>query len=301
MADLEETKPVHINPDSEILTPHEQAIIEEFFKSENKKYGRFTLAALGAVPWVGGVLGAVAALDSELSQRKVNDLMRLWVREHQEKIALLSRTIQEILTRLDALGDEIKKRIESPEYLALVRKGFRAWDLADTPDKRDMYKRLISNAGASTLCPDDWVHLFISWIEQYHESHFMVIKTVYKHQPITRGRIWDIIHAGGRPSDSSSEAGLFAFLIRDLRIGGVIHNEREINSDGSYVKQRRLRRRSTTSSTMESPFEDTKPMMLTELGKEFVHYVMDDVLVRVGSESTSSENKESDHVRPQFS
>ena len=40
---------------------------------------------------------------------------------------------------------------------------------------------------------------------------------------------------------------------------------------------------------MESAFDDTKPYVLTELGKEFVHYVMEDVAPQLGSTSTKAE------------
>ena len=33
---------------------------------------------------------------------------------------------------------------------------------------------------------------------------------------------------------------------------------------------------------MESAFEQTKPYVLTELGKQFVHYTMNEVVTRVG-------------------
>lgn len=33
---------------------------------------------------------------------------------------------------------------------------------------------------------------------------------------------------------------------------------------------------------MESAFEDTKPYVLTELGKQFVHYTMNEVVTRLG-------------------
>lgn len=33
---------------------------------------------------------------------------------------------------------------------------------------------------------------------------------------------------------------------------------------------------------MESAFEDKKPYMLTELGKQFVHYTMNEVVARIG-------------------
>jgi hypothetical protein len=71
-----------------------------------------------------------------------------------------------------------------------------------------MLKKLIANAGAKNLCPDDLIRLFISWIDQYHEAHFLVIKQIYRHPRTTRAQIWDSINPQ-RPSDDSSEADLF--------------------------------------------------------------------------------------------
>jgi len=36
---------------------------------------------------------------------------------------------------------------------------------------------------------------------------------------------------------------------------------------------------------MESPFEDTKQYVLTELGKQFVHYTMNELVSRLEPES----------------
>jgi hypothetical protein len=39
---------------------------------------------------------------------------------------------------------------------------------------------------------------------------------------------------------------------------------------------------------MESAFEDTKPYVLTELGKKFIHYVMEDVVPQIGTTSSNA-------------
>jgi hypothetical protein len=262
----------------------ESALVEELSKGKDRKYKRFVMAALGSIPWIGSylsILGAVAGLSAEFDQEKINDLLKLWIEEHQPKLEELKSTLDEIKARLGGLGEEIQERIESPEYLSLVRISFRSWDEAETAEKREYIKRLISNAGATKLVPDDLVRLFISWINNYHESHFAVIKAIYKHPGITRGQIWDQAHAD-RPADNSSQAGLFSYLIRDLSIGGVIHIDKDVNSNGEYLRRQTTHRtRGNASSTMESPFEDTKPYVLTELGKEFVHYVLQDVVQQV--------------------
>lgn len=146
-----------------------------------------------------------------------------------------------------------------------------------------MLKKLITNAGAITLAPDDLIRLFIHWIDQYHETHFLVIKEIYKNQPITRGQIWDRIH-GSRPRDNSAEADLFRYLIRDLSTGGVIRQQRETDAYGHFIKKdSRGQSRDAANHTMESAFENTKPYVLTELGKQFVHYVMEDVVSQIAA------------------
>lgn len=197
----------------------------------------------------------------------------------------LGRTFQEIFGRLDGFGDEIQRRIESEQYLALVRRAFSSWDKADTLEKRQMLKRLITNAGAIKLCPDDLIRLFANWTDLYHEAHFLVIKHIYQNPNITRGEIWDAVH-GSRPREDAAEADLFRYLIRDLSAGGVIRQTRETTDNGEFMKKRTGSTRvSTPSRTMESAFEDTKPYELTGLGKQFVHYVMEDVAVQIAESS----------------
>jgi hypothetical protein len=264
------------------------ALVDELSKGKYRKYKRFVMAALGSIPWIGSylsILGAVAGLSAEFDQEKVNELLKLWLEEHQPKLEELKKTLGDITFRLNGLGEEIQERLESPEYLSLVRIAFRSWDEAETSEKREYVKRLISNAGATKLCPDDLVRLFISWIDIYHESHFLVIKEIFKNPGITRGRIWDNINNNSpRPLDNSSQAGLFSYLIRQLSVGGVIHQEKETNYAGQYLRSERTHyNKGSSSSVMESPFEDTKPYVLTELGKEFIHYVLNDVVQRVES------------------
>lgn len=158
--------------EGEVLNPKSagDALIEELSKGKGKKYVRFIMAALGSIPWVGsylGILGAIAGLSGEADQDKVNGLLKLWVEEHQPKLEELKQTLGDIVERLDGLGEETQQRIESPEYLALVRRSFRSWDEADTAEKREYIKRLLTNAGATKLCPDDLIRIFISWIDDY--------------------------------------------------------------------------------------------------------------------------------------
>ena len=61
--------------------------------------------------------------------------------------------------------------------------------------------------------------------------------------------------------------------------GSVIRQHRPTNAYGEYIKQAPKKRGS--SGVLKSAFDDSEPYELTELGAQFVHYTMDDVVERV--------------------
>ena len=263
---------------------------EELAKSEPSRRRRiiekFILAVLGSIPWVGGFLSAAADYKAEEGSLRQDSLQTQWLEEHHGKIMALKQTLLEIQQRFEALGAAIDERIQSEEYLGLVRKAFRAWDNADTTEKRRYAANLVTNAAGTRVCSDDVLRLFLDWLELYHEAHFAVIQEIYKNPGSTRFDIWSDVYGEDTPREDSAEADLFKLLIRDLSTGGVIRQERDTNQLGQFVRNRPQRvRRGQASSTMESAFEDTKAYVLTELGKQFVHYTMNEVVSRIGDAS----------------
>lgn len=209
-------------------------------------------------------------------------LLEQWLSEHQDKLLLLRQTLEEVVNRLDSLGEEIDSRIQSKEYLGLLRKAFREWDKADTDEKRQLVVKLITNAGGTRMVSDDILRLFLDWIDQYHEVHFAIIRAVYeqRNDPPTRYDIYSAIYGEQKmPRDDSAEADLFRLIISDLSIGRVIRQPRETDWQGRF--KRRPRGRRTTTGTLESAFEDTKQYVLTELGSQFVHYTMNEMVKRL--------------------
>ncbi len=240
------------------------------------------MSALSSIPWIGGFIAALAAADSEAGQEKINELQKDWLEEPQHKIRDLTATLIEIVERLESMGDEIQKRIESQEYLALVGRAFRTWDQADTEEKRRLIKNLLMNAGGTSLCPDDLVRLFIQWIDTYHESHFAVIREIYRNPRATRSDIWRNIR-GDEVREDSAEADLFKLLVRDLSMGSVIRQHRETTADGQFVRKAQARvPKGHGARTMKSAFDDVEEYELTELGNQFVHYTMNEVVPRLG-------------------
>jgi hypothetical protein len=283
-----------VNPpsiiDNKLPTPNEETAVArirgELEKNTAPRWRRiiqkFIAAALGSIPWVGGFLSAAASMSAEESAAKKDDLRTQWLEEHHRKLMQLRSTLDDISARFEKLGPEIEDRVESEEYLALVRQAFRTWDRAETDEKRRYVANVITNAAGTKLCADDVVRLFIGWLDIYHESHFMVIREIYRHPGITRYDIWDQIF-GEFPREDSAEADLYKLLIRDLSTGGVIRQSRVTNVAGQFLRKKPAKGPRIPSSTMESPFEDTKPYELTGLGQQFVHYTMNEVVTRIGS------------------
>lgn len=252
-------------------------------KNRWQKYCRVIANAMSSISWVGTILNAGSTIHGEGAQSSVNNLYEEWLKVHKVKIEDLMVDLDDMAGRLESIPEDQKKRIESEEYLTLVRRAFRSWDEAETKEKREYIINLISNSAASNVCVDDLVRLFNDWIDQYHEIHFKVIRAVYLNPGITRLGIWQSV-SDTIPRDDSAEADLFRRLIRDLNLGGVIRNHRETTYEGKFVKQStKGKSRKSSSSTMESAFENTKQLELTELGAQFVHYTMNQVVKRIES------------------
>ncbi len=242
---------------------------------------KFALAALGSIPWVGGFIAAAVSLKTEAPEIRQDNLQNQWLEEHTHKMRRLAETLNDIGQRFENLGEEIEDRIESEEYLDVVRKAFRTWDNADTDEKRRLVANLIANAAGTRLSSDDILRLFIDWLQTYHEMHFAVIREIYNQPGITRYDIWMTLK-GEIVREDSAEADLYKMLIRDLSMGGVIRQARDTTEDGRFLKKPRAPHRGSSSSTVESAFEDIKPYVLTELGKQFVHYTMTEIVPRIG-------------------
>ena len=152
---------------------------------------------------------------------RTQNLQNKWLGEHEIKMKHLLATIAEIDARFQSFGEQIEERVQSEEYLDLVRKAFRIWDESDTEEKRRFVSNLISNAAATRLCTDDVIRLFLDWLRLYHEAHFAIIGAIFKEPGVTRFDIWQQLK-GEMPREDSADADLYRLLIRDLSIGGVI-------------------------------------------------------------------------------
>ena len=252
------------------------------------KAARFALACLGVLPGIGGAIAGVGSAWSEQDQEEYNRIFTAWLKLQEDEIREIGTTIFEVMNRLDRNDEEVRKRIESPEYLKLVKKCFRDWSAAESEEKRVLIRNLLSNAAATRICSDDVVRMFVQWIDMYSEPHFAVIRHIYKTPGATRQEIWASIH-GADVREDSAEADLFKLLVHDLSTGHVVRQHREKDYYGNFVKKEPQRRgRGEASRIMTSAFDDDKQYELTELGKQFVHYTMNEIVPRIASTSDSS-------------
>jgi len=274
--DLDEIKKL---TDSSIEEKIKEELIKSFDSKRKRIFSKIFGAALGSVPWVGGFLSAMNDLKADESQIKNNQLYQQWLEEHKKKMQSLAETLLQVMKRLDEFTEEIDDRLESEEFMQIVRKSFRSWDKSDTKDKRELVRKLLTNSGAYSTVPDDLIRLFLDWIDLYHEIHFAVVKVIYSNPGVTRFEIWKELN-GKSVREDSLEADLFKLLIRDLSTGSVIRQHRQTDYYGSFMKKP-PRKSTTPSRTLKSAFDDGEGYELTELGQQFVSYTMNEIAPRI--------------------
>ncbi|MCL2799510.1 MAG: hypothetical protein FWD54_04480 [Endomicrobia bacterium] len=244
------------------------------------------LALLGSIPWIGNFLSNAATFKTEESSIKTSSLQTMWLEEHEKKFKKLLETLSEIDRRFALMGDQIEERINSEEYLSLVRKSFRVWEDSETDEKKRYVANLLTNSAGTKLCSDDVIRLFIDWLNIYHELHFAVIRAIHKTPGMTRYSIWCELKDSNLPREDSSDADLFKYIIRELSTGGVIRQARDTTDDGRFIKHKPVKS-SFKTGTMKSAFDDSEQYMLTGLGQQFVHYTMNEAVSKIEGRSNT--------------
>lgn len=259
--------------------------------SSGSALARFLLSAIGGtLPFVGGAVGAASGAWGEREQTRINELLNAWLKLQEQELHEIGVTLLEVIMRIDSLDEEVRTRVESPEYVALVRRALRSWPAAESEDKRRLIRNLLANAAACKLTSDDVLKLFIDWIGKFSETHFKVIKILYQHPRSTRLEIWRELH-GERVREDSAEADLFKLIMHEWSMGHVIRQERETDDAGRFLRASTSRpQRGTRSPYLKTAFDDDKAYVLTELGTQFVHYTMNEIVPRIGGGSVSPPN-----------
>ncbi len=250
-------------------------------KNQGKEIAKAVLQVGGGIPGIGGFLSAAASAWSEQEQENVNKIFQQWIHMLQEELQEKGQTILEIMARIDMQEEKTKERVESDEYQSLMKKSFRNWPNINSESKRKKIRNLLTNAAVSDLTSDDVVSLFIDWLNMYSDFHFEVIGEIYRKAPISRGEIWDNL-GRKKAAENSAEADLYKMLIRDLSVGSVIRQQREVDAYGNFIQKRRPpSRKSSGPKPMKSAFDYEEKYELTGLGQQFVHYAMTEITPRI--------------------
>ncbi len=243
-------------------------------------------AAIGGIPWVGQVAAIGIAMKGEEAAQHRDALLGVWIETQAERYKWLQAELSEDIARIDKMHQATDERLESEEYLQLVRRTFRVWDRADSDTKRRYAGNVAVNAAGTRVVDDDVVRLFIDLLDQLHELHLRVIHELFDEPRITRRKLWDRIYGTSPPKENSAEADLWRVLIRELSFGGLARQHKETTAAGDFIDNRsspRPRRPPTAGPrVVGSSFEDVEQYELTNLGRQFVHYVMTDVVGQIG-------------------
>jgi len=140
---------------------------------------------------------------------------------------------------------------------------------------------------------DEVIRLFIDWLKMYSELHFKVIAVIYKHgtNGVSRGGAWSDL-GKVEVAENSADADLFKLLFRDLSTGGVIRQHREVDYYGNFVpKTSQRRQKGSGPRPITSAFDDEDSYELTELGKQFVHYAMTDLPLKIEYNPENNSNE----------
>ncbi|PLY07958.1 MAG: hypothetical protein C0625_03140 [Arcobacter sp.] len=257
---------------------------EENELPESGKVAKISRGALsvigGAVPFAGGVFSAIAGAWSEGEQEKVNGFFQHWIQMLKDELKEKEETIIEIMARIDLQDEAIAERVESKEYQSLVKKTFREWSGAESDDKRVYIRNILSNAASTKVSSDDVVRMYIDWINLYSDMHFQVISAIYNSDGITRGEIWSKIGKTVVREDSA-DADLYKLLIRDLSMGSIIRQYRETDYNGNFIAKPAQRRSKGSGKKVVSAFDMEEGYVLTGLGKQFVHYAMTELPLKI--------------------
>ncbi len=230
---------------------------EALARGAGPKIARFALACLsGAIPIAGGVVGAGGGAWSEAEQNQFNKIFAAWLKLQEDEIKEIGQTLFEVFARIDQSDEKVRARLESKEYLALLKKCFRDWSAAESEEKRKMIRNLLANAaGGEKLCNDDVLRLFVEWIDRYSKGHFRVIRAVYNN------------------------------------VGHVIRQHREKDYQGNFLKVKRTKSTGPANPYVKSAFDDDKQYELTELGRWFVHYTMNELVPRLATSSAANSDQ----------
>jgi hypothetical protein len=243
----------------------------------------------GLVPLAGGLLSAAASAWSDHEQEQMNSFFKHWLKMLSDEMKEKEQTIFEIAARLDLHDEKIRDRMNSPEYQSLLKKAFREWSAAESEKKRQLVRNILANAAATEIISDNVIKMFLDWLKEYSELHFEVIGAVYNDAGITRGGIWNKL---GREAvrEDSADADLYKLLIRDLSTGGIVRQHVERDYNGNAIRRSASRPRAAGPKPLVSAFDQQEPYELTALGRQFVHYAMTDLPLKIEVPSAGTSN-----------
>jgi len=118
-------------------------------------------------------------------------------------------------------------------------------------------------------------------ISNRYIAQLTVIAAIYNSDGITRGEVWRKIGKGS-VREYSADADLYKLLFRDLSTGSIIRQSRQVDAWGNFVAKAPQRRpKGSGPKPSVSAFDENEGYELTGLGKQFVHYTMSELSIKI--------------------
>ncbi|WP_052310076.1 hypothetical protein [Paenibacillus senegalensis] len=99
-----------------------QELLQTVESGIGNSVARVVLSALGGIPAAGSLIGAAGVAWSEHDYRKFQKILLAWLQVQENEISEIGRTLAEVMLRVDQSDELVSMRVQSPEYLSLVKK-----------------------------------------------------------------------------------------------------------------------------------------------------------------------------------
>ncbi len=216
---------------------------------------------------------------SKEGEKEFVRMLAVWLKLQEEEIEEIGKTLTEVVSKLKLNSIKVRERVESLEYLRLVRKSFRNWSAAESEQKRILIRNLLIQASQRFTSPDEVLLMFVDLLDNYSDEHFEVLRRIYFSLPegLTRYELWKETNHREPPAEDSAEADMFKMLILDLTTGYLIRQPREKDYYGHFIRSKppwAVAPQENIQSTIA--FDNTKKYVLTELGQQLMLYTKEE-------------------------
>lgn len=229
----------------------------------------------GVIPFAGGLLSAAISLSGEMEQNQTNQLMQTLISAMGTDLQDLAKMLTEVNKRLNFCEKKVLKRVQGKAYQSQFMKIIKRWGDVDTKAKRIKMRNILINSALRTVKDDDKINQYINWTMNLSEIEVKILAVVAEagESGITRKQIWLKLGNSENPREVSRKADFFRLALRKLQEEEIVRVKRQLKDDGTFAPKDYER----GDINLNRTFDDKVLFRLTNLGREYVDFVTDDM------------------------